>query len=114
MSGKGDQSVDGVRTLLNLAKPHAWHLWQVYADLVYLELKAKIDAGFAVLLKRWNEENPEGEKNRQKKPICFVFMNKFLRERYEAKSDEMKAKVEEHRKKMLEVGPDEVNHQYQM
>ena len=114
MLGKGDQSIDGVRTLLNLAKPRDWHPWQAYADLVYPDLKAEIDAGYAVLLKKWNEENPEGEKNGEKKPIQFAFMNEFLRERYEAKSNEMKAKVEEHRKKMREVGPDEVNCQYQM
>lgn len=114
MSGKGNQSVEGVRTLLNLAKPRAWQPWQAYSDLVYPELKGEIDAGFAAHLKRWNEENPEGEKNGQKKPIRFVFMNEFLKARYEAESDEMKAKVEEHRKKMHEVGPDEVNRQYQM
>jgi len=114
LSGKGDQSINGVHTLLNLAKPHAWQLWQAYADLVYLELKAKIDAGYAVLLKKWSEEHPEGEKNGEKKPTQFSFMNEFLREKYEAESDEMKAKVEEHQKKMNEVGPDEVNRQYQM
>jgi hypothetical protein len=81
---------------------------------VYPQLKPEIDAGYAALLKSWNKENPEGEKNRQKKPIRFVFMNEFLRERYQAETDEMKAKVEEHRKKMHEVGPDEVNRQYQM
>ena len=81
---------------------------------MYPELKGEIDAGFAAHLKRWNEENPEGEKNGQKKLIRFVFMNEFLKARYEAESDEMKAKVEEHRKKMHEVGPDEVNRQYQM
>jgi len=92
--GKGDKSIGGVHTLLNLAKPCAWQPWQAYTDLVYLELKAEIDAGYAVLLKKWNEENPEGGKNGEKKPIQFAFMNEFLRERYEARSDEMKAKVE--------------------
>ena len=73
-----------------------------------------IDAGYAGHLKGWKKENPNGEKNGEKKPTRFAFMNKLLRERYEAKSDEMKAKVEEHRKKILAVGPDEVNRQYQM
>lgn len=81
---------------------------------MYPELKATIDAGYAARLEGWKKENPNGEKNGEKKPTRFAFMNELLRERYEAESDEMKAKVEEHRKKILEVGPDEVNRQYQM
>lgn len=77
-------------------------------------MKAEIDAGYAVHLKRWNEENPDGQKNGQKKPTLFAFRNNVLMKRYKAKSEEMKAKVEEHRKGLSEPGPDEVNRQYQM
>jgi hypothetical protein len=95
---------------LNLTKPRAWKPWQAYADLMYNELKPEIETGYADLLKKWEMEHADGVK----KPVRFTFQNAFLKARLEAESDKMKAKVEEHRSKTLEVAPDELNRQYQM
>lgn len=81
---------------------------------MYKDLKPEIDAGYAAVLEKWNSENNETEKTGEKKPVRFTFQNAFLMARYLAESDEMKAKVEEHRMKMLEVGSDEVNRLHQM
>jgi hypothetical protein len=98
------------RTLLNLTKPRVWQPWQAYADLKYNELKPEIEAGYAVLLEKWKEGHADGEK----KPVRFAYQNSFLKARLEAESDEMKTKVEEHRTKIVQISPDELNRQYQM
>ena len=95
---------------MNLTKPRAWQPWQAYADLKYNELKPEIEKGYADLLKKWEVEHADGKK----KPARFTFQNAFLKAKLNAESDEMKAIVEEHRLKTLEVAPDELNRQYQM
>ena len=96
--------------MLNLNRQRAWQPWQAYSDLKYKDWKSEIEAQFDVLVKKWDEGHVEGEKQ----PLRFTFQNAFLKEKLEGESDEMKARVEEHRLKMAEVPPDEVNRQYQM
>jgi hypothetical protein len=81
---------------------------------MYKTLKSEIDRGYTDLLQKWNSEHSEGEKDGEKKPNRFAYMNSFLKERFEREDDEMKEKVEAHRLKMLEIAPDEVNRQYQV
>ena len=102
------------RTLLNLTKQRVWQPWQAYAHLKYQDMKAEIDEGYTAALKKWEAENNESKKSGEKKPIRFTFQNAFLKARYEAESEEMKATIEEYRQKMMEVGPDELNRQRQM
>lgn len=104
----------GLRAVLNLTKPRAWQPWQAYADLAYKTLKPDIDQGYEDILKKWISEHPEGEKDGEKKPNRFAYMNAFLRTKLEAESEEMKEKVEAHRLKMVEIAPDELNRQYQL
>ncbi|KIJ91103.1 hypothetical protein K443DRAFT_126330 [Laccaria amethystina LaAM-08-1] len=115
MSGSVDQKSDiGLRAVLNLTKTRAWQPWQAYADLMYKTLKPDIDRGYADLLEKWISEHPEGETEGEKKPNRFAYMNAFLKEKFEAESEEMREEVEAHRLKMVEIAPDEVNRQYQI
>jgi len=81
---------------------------------MYKDFKSEIDAGYAAMLEAWNVENRDGPKDGQKKPSRFAYQNTFLREKYDAESEEMKARVEEYRAKTLDVAPNEVNRQYQL
>jgi hypothetical protein len=114
LSGKGKatgySNSAGARTLLNLTKTRVWQPWQAYADLTYEDVKHEIDAGYEAAVTKWEEAEKVGEK----RPNRFTFQNAFLKTRYEGETEEMKAKVEEHRLKKLDVGPDEVNCQYQV
>lgn len=83
--------------------------WQVYHSLTYESTwKKVIDEEWGEYTRTWLKEHP-GE------PLIktrFEFMNTFIKEKYEGETQEMKEKVDDHRRKLLETSGN-VNQDYQ-
>jgi len=88
-----------------------WQPVQAYHDLTYEEIwKPIIDVEWDYHLKIWKADNQgqvPDKKNR------FVFMNNFMRDRYNEEDEEMKQRVEEHRQaNSRDTSPDDNNDAY--
>lgn len=84
--------------------------WQAYHALTY-ESKWK-----AVIDQKWEEYNIEWAKEQPEQPLVktqFEFMNAFIKEKYEAESDDTKERVEQHRQDVATKPLDNTNKAFQ-
>lgn len=100
----------GLKGAITLKKRRLWQPVQAYHDLTYEQIwKPIIDVEWEYHLKNQNADNQGQVLNKNR----FVFMNQFMRDRYNEEDEEMKQRVEEHRQaKSRDTSPDDKNDAY--
>lgn len=93
-----------------MKKKRKMQAWQTYHTLTYeKKWKSVIDAEWAEHCVNWETSHP-GEKM---KDTRFAFMNRFIIEKFNGETDDVKKEVEEYRTKAVEESADNINSVYQ-
>lgn len=100
----------GVATL-KLRKKRKMQAWQAYQAMTYeSQWKAVIEVEWKAYCSEWAQsQHAEGEKAE----TLFNFRNKFMREKYNNETEEVKQQVEEFRLKAVGGAADNINAAYQ-